>query len=74
MTQHGLAQSEALTLAAQKLSRAKDYLTTTAELFNAGALSEREVVLGEERLLRAQEAYDAAYIAYTNPFKVDKTF
>lgn len=66
---HGLAQSEALTLAAQKLSRAKLYL----ERCTADRAGQHYSILGKERLITAQEAYDAAFKAYTNPFGAVKT-
>lgn len=60
MSTHGLRQSEALTLAAQKLSRARQYRNSDAD--------------GEHRLHVAEAAYMAALKVYTNPFGVSKTF
>lgn len=78
MTAHGLAQSQALTAAAQNLSRAKAYLTDLREYkprgYDETSMRYRErILLGEQRLHTAQVAYDAAYLAYTNPFRVTKT-
>lgn len=67
---HGLEQSEALTRAAQKLSAAR---MRYRELTEAGS-GERVLSRATDALESAQMAYRAAYLAYTNPFGVVKTF
>lgn len=69
MSNAGVAKSEALTRAAQKLSAARQRVEE----------SRRQLMLPNDRvrihdvLESAELAYKAAYKAYTNPFNVVKT-
>lgn len=67
---HGLDQSQALTRAAQKLSKARADLKVETTVFRPNA---ETVARLEDRLESAELAYKAAFRAYTNPFGVRKT-
>ena len=67
---HGLDQSQALTRAAQKLSKARADLKAESETFRPNT---EAMVRLQDRLESAELAYKAAFRAYTNPFGVRKT-
>lgn len=71
---HGLAQSEALTRAAQKLSAARVRYRErlAAERVARSELVSDTTVRAKDALESAELAYKAAYLAYTNPFGVVK--
>lgn len=60
-SRHGVAQSELLTTAAQRLSEARSKLDTS---------NPTEADLSA--IVEAWTVYQAAFRAYTNPFKVPK--
>lgn len=76
---HGYEQSQALTRAAQKLSRAREILAAREEMlvessaYAPGDAGHSAVVSARENVERAKLAYQAAYKAYTNPFGAVKT-
>ncbi|UDL16541.1 hypothetical protein SEA_ZOOMAN_300 [Microbacterium phage Zooman] len=79
----GLRQSQAVTSAAQELSRAKSELShirNTLWAYTGGpgerfpeAEGRRKVDEAKDRLAAARAQYKAAFLAYTNPFGVRKT-
>lgn len=74
---HGVDQSEAVTAAAKKLSEAQEALraayATYAAMPDDGS-SEPTLAAYKQDVENAHAAYKAAYMVYTNPFKVVKTF
>lgn len=76
---HGLDQSEALTEAAQELSRARRAVESIKLL--SGSTDAEAALHWQARLAEAKDVrtaararYDAAYKVYTNPHNVEKTF
>ncbi|URP22347.1 hypothetical protein SEA_BIG4_314 [Microbacterium phage Big4] len=79
----GLDQSQAVTRAAQELSRAKSELSHIRNMmwaYTGGpgerfpeAEGRRKLDEAKDRLAAAQAQYKVAFLAYTNPFGVQKT-
>lgn len=67
---HGLVQSEALTIAAQKVAKCRLIYDRARTLYPEDHGLNR---IHQDHLRDAQEDYDAAYQRYTNPFGVSKT-
>lgn len=67
---HGLVQSEALTVAAQRVDENKLIVHRARILYPEDHALNR---IHQDRLSDSQEDYDAAYQRYTNPFGVSKT-
>ncbi len=70
MSEAGLKQSQAYTLAAQKLTEAKKNLDAVMADSEATTKQKQDA---KDRLIAAQAARNVAYKAYTNPFNVQKT-
>ncbi len=74
---HGLDQSQAVTEAAKLLSEARaavEFAKSEGASYDNPEQAQADIARLKDLRTAARAQYDAAYKAYTNPFRVEKTF